>query len=317
LLITADAGGSNGTRLRLWKWELQQLANRTGLTITTGHFPPGTSKWNTIEHRLFSYISRTWRGQPLATLAVIVNLIGATRTTTGLRVRCELDRGVYPKGHGRGAIVYKRSSDGGQTWSDRLPVPASWATSLEVPTIHRVVDANGKRRLIVWSGLHPARLAVSEDDGHNWSELRPVGEWGGIVACMQHNGNFQRGFILGYHDENFDFGLVSKKVATPGGTASGAVVPSVPVSQYMWFWRLPPFEDAKGRFLIGEFQDGQGRPYVMLVNKDLSRSFRFKVNLRKPYQKLTHISSYSGQEEPFGQEMDWIAPGAGHLFRLE
>ena len=98
LLITADAGGSNGTRLRLWKWELQQLATRTGLTITTCHFPPGTSKWNAIEHRLFSYISRNWRGQPLVSLAVIVNLISATRTATGLRVRCELDRGTYPKG---------------------------------------------------------------------------------------------------------------------------------------------------------------------------------------------------------------------------
>ena len=98
LLITADAGGSNGARVRLWKWELQHLANRTGLTITTCHFPPGTSKWNTIEHRLFSYISRNWRGQPLASLAVIVNLIGATQTATGLRVRCELDRGTYPQG---------------------------------------------------------------------------------------------------------------------------------------------------------------------------------------------------------------------------
>src|SRR5712692_7026985 len=98
LLITADAGGSNGARVRLWKWELQRLATRTGLTITTSHFPPGTSKWNTIEHRLFSYISRNWRGQPLVSLAVIVNLIGATRTATGLRVRCELDRGTYPKG---------------------------------------------------------------------------------------------------------------------------------------------------------------------------------------------------------------------------
>ncbi len=98
LLITADAGGSNGARVRLWKWELQQLATRTGLAITVCHFPPGTSKWNTIEHRLFSYISRTWRGQPLVSLAVIVNLIGATRTTTGLRVRCELDRGRYPQG---------------------------------------------------------------------------------------------------------------------------------------------------------------------------------------------------------------------------
>ena len=98
LLITADAGGSNGTRVRLWKWELQELADRTGLAITVCHLPPGTSKWNTIEHRLFSYISTHWRGQPLVSLAVIVNLIGSTRTAGGLRVRCELDRGVYPKG---------------------------------------------------------------------------------------------------------------------------------------------------------------------------------------------------------------------------
>ena len=98
LLITADAGGSNGPRVRLWKWELQRLANRTHLAITVCHLPPGTSKWNKIEHRLFSYISTNWRGQPLVSLAVIVNLIGGTRTTTGLRVRCELDRGAYPKG---------------------------------------------------------------------------------------------------------------------------------------------------------------------------------------------------------------------------
>jgi len=98
LLITADAGGSNGSRVRLWKWELQELADRTGLAITVCHLPPGTSKWNKIEHRLFAYISKNWRGQPLASLAVIVNLIGRTRTAAGLRVRCELDRGVYPKG---------------------------------------------------------------------------------------------------------------------------------------------------------------------------------------------------------------------------
>ena len=89
---------------------------------------------------------------------------------------------VYPKGHGRGAIVMKRSDDGGLTWSDRLPTPASWATSLEVPTIHRVIDAKGKKRLILWSGLYPARLAVSENDGVTWSELKPVGDWGGIVV---------------------------------------------------------------------------------------------------------------------------------------
>jgi transposase len=98
LLITADAGGSNGARVRLWKWELQELADRTGLAITVCHLPPGTSKWNKIEHRLFAYISMNWRGQPLESLAVIVNLIGRTRTATGLRVRCELDRGAYPKG---------------------------------------------------------------------------------------------------------------------------------------------------------------------------------------------------------------------------
>jgi hypothetical protein len=89
---------------------------------------------------------------------------------------------VYPKGHGRGAIVLKRSTDGGLSWSERLPTPESWATSRETPTIHRVMDAAGKKRLILWSGLYPARLAVSEDDGVTWSELRAVGDWGGIVV---------------------------------------------------------------------------------------------------------------------------------------
>jgi hypothetical protein len=98
LLITADAGGSNGARLRLWKWELQQLANRTGLTITVCHFPPGTSKWNKIEHRLFSHIAMNWRGTPLVDLATIVSLIGSTRSRSGLHVRAELDRGRYPAG---------------------------------------------------------------------------------------------------------------------------------------------------------------------------------------------------------------------------
>lgn len=100
LLITADAGGSNGSRLRLWKWELQKFANRTGLSITVCHFPPGTSKWNKIEHRLFSYISMNWRGKPLTSLAAIVSLIASTTTQSGLRVRSEIDRGHYPKGVG-------------------------------------------------------------------------------------------------------------------------------------------------------------------------------------------------------------------------
>jgi len=98
LLITADAGGSNGARTRLWKWELQKLATESRLGIAVHHLPPGTSKWNTIEHRLFSFISQNWRGRPLVSLAVIVSLIAATRTRAGLRVRCELDPGRYPEG---------------------------------------------------------------------------------------------------------------------------------------------------------------------------------------------------------------------------
>lgn len=97
LLITADSGGSNGVRVRLWKWELRRFANATGLTIHVHHLPPGTSKWNKIEHRLFSFISQNWRGRPLLTRAAIVNLIAGTRTRTGLKVRCVLDRRVYSK----------------------------------------------------------------------------------------------------------------------------------------------------------------------------------------------------------------------------
>jgi len=98
LLITADAGGSNGSRVRLWKWEIQKFANRTGLSITVCHFPPGTSKWNKIEHRLFSYIAMNWRGKPLVSLAAIVSLIGSTTTSSGLRIRSEIDHGSYPLG---------------------------------------------------------------------------------------------------------------------------------------------------------------------------------------------------------------------------
>jgi hypothetical protein len=89
---------------------------------------------------------------------------------------------VYPKGHGKGAIVYKRSEDGGKTWSARLPTPASWSTSLETPTIYRTVDRRGQKRLLLFSGLYPIRLSVSEDEGRSWSELRPIGSYGGIVA---------------------------------------------------------------------------------------------------------------------------------------
>jgi transposase len=98
LLITADGGGSNGSRVRLWKVGLQRLADETGLEIAVCHFPPGTSKWNKIEHRLFSFISQNWRGKPLVSHETIVNLIAATTTKTGLKVTCELDQCVYPSG---------------------------------------------------------------------------------------------------------------------------------------------------------------------------------------------------------------------------
>ena len=98
LLVTADCGGSNGYRVRLWKFELQRLADETGLTVSVCHFPPGTSKWNKIEHRLFSFISQNWRGKPLLTYQVIVELIAATTTTRGLTVRSALDNNKYEKG---------------------------------------------------------------------------------------------------------------------------------------------------------------------------------------------------------------------------
>ena len=98
LFITADAGGSNGYRSRVWKHELQRFADHTRITIHVSHFPPGTSKWNKIEHRLFCHITHNWRGKPLRTFESVVDLIGHTRTDAGLRVRAELDHNTYPKG---------------------------------------------------------------------------------------------------------------------------------------------------------------------------------------------------------------------------
>jgi Rhodopirellula transposase DDE domain len=98
LTITADGGGSNGSRVRLWKRELQGLADELGIDIAVHHLPPGTSKWNKIEHRLFSFISMNWKARPLVSYRMIVDLIAATTTTTGLTVRCELDPNTYRKG---------------------------------------------------------------------------------------------------------------------------------------------------------------------------------------------------------------------------
>jgi hypothetical protein len=108
LLVTADGGGSNASRSRLWKVELQKLADRTGLQIGVSHFPPGTSKWNKVEHRLFCHITENWRGRPLVDLETIVQLIGSTRTRTGLRVKAGLDTHAYPIGQ----VVEDRQLDG-------------------------------------------------------------------------------------------------------------------------------------------------------------------------------------------------------------
>ena len=98
LMITADGGGSNGSRVKLWKVELQKLANEIGLDISVSHLPPGTSKWNKIEHKMFAFISQNWRGKPLTSLATIVNLIAATTTRAGLKIKCNIDFEKYPKG---------------------------------------------------------------------------------------------------------------------------------------------------------------------------------------------------------------------------
>lgn len=129
---------------------------------------------------------------------------------------------VYPKGHGRGGIVLKRSTDGGLTWSERLPVPASWASSLEVPTLYPVEDAAGKKRVILFSGLYPTRMAVSEDECKTWSELQPVGDWGGIVM-MGDLIELKTGkghYMAMFHDDQRFFTKDGRSVADQAATAN-------------------------------------------------------------------------------------------------
>jgi len=132
VLITADGGGSNGSRLRLWKLELQKLADYTGLFLSVSHFPPGTSKWNKIEHRLFSFISSNWRGEPLRDYETIVRLISRTATAQGLKVTCRLDRRKYPTGRKvtdeeMKHVNIERHSFHGE-WNYTIQPRASWST---------------------------------------------------------------------------------------------------------------------------------------------------------------------------------------------
>jgi hypothetical protein len=128
LLITADGGGSNGSRCRLWKMALQDLANQVGMPIHVRHFPPGTSKWNKIEHRMFCHITQNWRGRPLVSHDVIIKLIANTTTNAGLKIRAELDRGTYPTGikvsdEDLAALALKTAKFHGE-WNDAiLPSP--------------------------------------------------------------------------------------------------------------------------------------------------------------------------------------------------
>ena len=119
---------------------------------------------------------------------------------------------VYPKGHGKGGVVYKRSEDGGLNWSDRLPTPENWKTSREVPTLHRVIDPEtGKKRLIMWSGLYPARTAVSDDDGQTWSPLQPAGDWGGIVVMGFVERLNDGRYLAMFHDDGRFIGPASQQ----------------------------------------------------------------------------------------------------------
>ncbi len=122
---------------------------------------------------------------------------------------------VYPQGHGKGPILMKKSTDQGWTWSDRLPVPESWATSLETPIVYRTVDKEGKKRIILWSSLYPTRYALSEDEGETWSELKPAGEWGGIVGMASQVALKEPGHYMAFFHDDGRFFTAQRQVKNP------------------------------------------------------------------------------------------------------
>jgi Rhodopirellula transposase DDE domain len=166
--ITADSGGSNSARNRLWKAELQRLADETGLTLTIRHLPPGTSKWNRLEHRLFSFITGNWRGQPLLTHQVIIELIAATRTETGLTVRCRLDQAAYPKG------VTVSDDELAAVSITRCDFHGEWNYSI-APRATNLVDLPLTQSPLS-RAKRPSRITISTSPelGENAAKLRPV-----------------------------------------------------------------------------------------------------------------------------------------------
>lgn len=129
---------------------------------------------------------------------------------------------VYPKGHGSGAVVLKHSYDGGLTWTERLPTPANWVHSQETPTIHRVIDPQGVKRLIMFSGLYPIKMAVSEDDGHTWTPLEPIGDFGGVVTMASVERLKNGDYMALFHDDGrFIKGGPNKHRDSPAGESTG------------------------------------------------------------------------------------------------
>lgn len=174
LFITADAGGSNGYRSRAWKTELQKLADDFGLTIRVSHFPPGTSKWNKIEHRLFCYITQNWRGRPLRTFETVVQLIGHTRTRKGLRVRAKLDKRKYPTGVQVSDAGMKSSMETGTTSCGRA---ASRGLRDQDISIRGLTGSPWNQRTTQLPGMAPLwseKLLLAEPSQDSRAHLRRV-----------------------------------------------------------------------------------------------------------------------------------------------
>ncbi|MCC6234878.1 MAG: exo-alpha-sialidase [Verrucomicrobiales bacterium] len=211
---------------------------------------------------------------------------------------------VYPQGHGKGPICLKRSLDGGLTWSARLPVPENWATSRETPTLHRVTDAAGKRRLIVWSGLYPARLAVSEDDGNTWTPLRPAGDWGGIVVMgsVEPLREWPGRYLAWFHDDGRFF--------------QSNPAPAAPV-----VFRLYQVESGDGGLSWTRPREIQSSSEVHLCEPGVVRSphgkqlaLLLRENARR---RLSHVmtSEDEGRTWSAPREVGWALTGDRHTAR--